>query len=166
MRLHALEVVIVIGYDVDSVSSGRYGGPLKEDWYGRRMPPPAHGSLRLDRPTDLASRIKAAAWSIYDRTVDPRLHVRRLNITAGTVMSRGEAAGRKLWRQMDLFSDHEAEQKRDQEDEMVRQKEERLQKAALSIKERFGKNAILKLSSYEDGATARERNRQIGGHKA
>lgn len=160
------QVVIVIGYDVDSVSSGRYGGPLKEDWYGRRMPPPAHGSLRLDRPTDLASRIKAAAWSIYDRTVDPRLHVRRLNITAGNVMSRGEAAGRKLWRQMDLFSDHEAEQKMDEEDELVRQKEERLQKAALSIKERFGKNAILKLSSYEDGATARERNRQIGGHKA
>ena len=81
-------------------------------------------------------------------------------------MSRGEAAGRKLWRQMDLFSDHEAEQKMDEEDELVRQKEERLQKAALSIKERFGKNAILKLSSYEDGATARERNRQIGGHKA
>jgi len=68
--------------------------------------------------------------------------------------------------QLDLFTDYEALEKQKQEEQARLDKERRLQEAQLKIKQRFGKNAILRGLNYSEGATAKERNAQIGGHKA
>lgn len=138
-----------IGYDRENVDSGNYKGRIRIDRYGRSVPYPAHGSARLDNPTNIGSLLQKALLGIYDRIADPSLLIRRINISADHVV---EDTGIT---QMDLFTDTEQ-----------LDKEKKLQEALLSIKSRYGKNAVLKGTSYREGATMRERNGQIGGHKA
>ena len=104
--------------------------------------------------------------SLYDRIVDHDLLIRRLNITTNNIIKEAEARNRsKVPIQLDLFTDYEALEQQRQADADARDKERRLQEARLHIKERFGKNAILKGLDFEEGATTRDRNKQIGGHK-
>lgn len=137
------------------------------DPYGRKIPKHAHGTATLTRKTSSVRCITDAVLDIYDSKVDPKLTVRRLTITANrlvgedTVQSEIEAPA-----QFSLFDDV-AEQERQAEEEKMRlERERKLQEAMLGIKQKFGKNAILSGGSYMEGATARERNGQIGGHKA
>jgi DNA polymerase V len=106
------------------------------------------------------------AMQLFDRIVDPALLVRRLNITAANVVPEKEAVKKEEFVQLDLFTDVEAFARQKQEEEKQQEKEKKLQQAVLSIKKKYGKNAILKGTSFQEGATARERNGQIGGHKA
>ncbi|MCD7865191.1 MAG: DNA methylase [Clostridiales bacterium] len=138
-----------IGYDRENVDSGNYKGRIRIDRYGRAVPYLAHGSARLDNPTNIGSLLQEALLNIYDRIADPSLLVRRISIAADHVVQDTEMI------QMDLFTDTEQ-----------LEKEKKLQEALLSIKNKYGKNAILKGTSYREGATMRERNGQIGGHKA
>ena len=138
-----------IGYDRENVDAGNYGGAVKSDYYGRLVPKPAHGSTRLQSQTNLGSQIIAAALDIFDRIADRNLTVRRISIAAGRVV---EDEG--IY-QLDLFTDAEKQEK-----------EKKLKEALAGIKKRYGKNAVLKGTSYQEGATMRERNGQIGGHKA
>ena len=103
---------------------------------------------------------------LYDRIVDPKLLVRRMYVVANHVVPGSAAKEEPAYEQMDLFTDFEEIRKQKEAEEKALQKEKRLQSAMLSIKKKYGKNSILHGTSYEDGATGRDRNKQIGGHKA
>lgn len=142
-------LTLTVGYDRKNCDNGSYRGEIHIDHYGRKVPKGAHGTIRLDSPTNLASQLAQSAAGLFDRIVTEGLLVRRITITAGRVVK-----DEGFW-QYDLFTDTEQ-----------LEKEKRLQDAMLGIKKKFGKNAVLKGTSYLDGATMRERNGQIGGHKA
>ena len=158
-RLVTSQIVLTIGYDIDNLksSSGRkkYQGEIKTDRYGRKIPKHAHGTINLDIPTSSLKEITTAVSSLYDRIIDKELLIRRLTLTATKVMPKEG----QVYQQLDLFTDYEA-LKKEQE------KERRLQKSILDIKKKYGKNAVLRGLSYEEGATTRTRNGQIGGLKA
>lgn len=142
-------IVLDVGYDRENCDRGTYQGAVHTDRYGRRVPKPAHGTARFESATNLGSRITEHTLELFDRIADHSLSVRRINLTA---MRVEKDPG---YYQVDLFTDTEAIEK-----------EQRLQRAMLSIKKKYGKNALLKGTNFEEGATMRERNRQIGGHKA
>ena len=166
------QVVVDVNYDTenltDPVRAKAYRGPVVNDWYGRKAPKPAHGSQNLERPTHSTRQITEAACDIYDRTVDKNLLVRRFNVAVMHLVSEEEA--RKMQEsqteQLDLFTDYEAEDKRRQAEEAGLEKERKVQQALLDIREKYGRNAVVRGLSLQDGATAIERNRQIGGHRA
>lgn len=138
-----------VGYDRENCDKGLYRGQVHIDHYGRSVPKGAHGSVKLDNPTSLGSVIITAVVELFDRIVNRSLTVRRITIAANRVV-RDEGVY-----QFDLFTDTEKQEK-----------EKSLQKAMLGIKKKYGKNAVLKGTNYLEGATMRERNQQIGGHKA
>ena len=164
------QMVLTVGFDRKNLDDPeirkKYKGPVTTDRYGRRVPKHAHGSVNLNRTTSSTRQIMDAVTALYDRIVPPELLVRRLNITACHVTAEREAVREERWEQMDLFTDYAALERRKAEEEAALEREKRMQKAVLDIRKRFGKNAILRGMNLEEGATARERNGQIGGHKA
>ena len=165
-RLTTDQLVLDVGYDNGNVADGgAYAGEVKADRYGRRTPKPAHGTQRLERRTSSARRIAEAALELYDRIVDPRLSVRRLNLAALNVADEREAV-QDAPEQLDMFTDYAALEQQRAAEEAALAREKQGQQAILEIRRKFGKNAILKGTSLMEGATARVRNRQIGGHKA
>ena len=122
--------------------------------------------MNLDKLTSSEKRITKAVMELYDRIVDPTLLIRRLNITANHVVPEGSAEELEVVEQMDLFTDYAALEKQREEEKAELEREKRMQQAVLCIKKRFGKNAILKGMNLQEGATAKDRNEQIGGHKA
>ncbi len=144
--LIAEAVVLHVGYDREN---GSWGGAVKSDRYGRRVPVSAHGTQPLGTPTDALSRVAGAALELFDRIVNRELTVRRVNITA---IRLSDAAGRT--EQLDLFCDHERDLR-----------ESALQRCILDVHHKYGKNALLKGHDFLEGATARERHGQIGGHR-
>ena len=168
-RLVTRQLVLTVGYDVESLNSTKhdeYQGEVTTDWYGRQVPKHAHGTANLDRQTSSSRLITEAVTELYDRIVNPKLLIRRLNLTTNFVVDETEAKKPAMPQQLDLFTDYEALKKKEEEEQAALDKERRLQEAQLAIKQRFGKNAILKGLNFEEGATAKERNAQIGGHKA
>ena len=159
------QIVLTVGYDIESLT-GDYKGGVQTDWYGRKMPKMAHGSENIGQMTSSTKLIMEAAMRLYDRIVDKKLLVRRMYVAANHITDATAVKAASKFEQMDLFADLDAEKERREKEEAARAKEERLQQAMLSIKKRYGKNAILHGTSYEEGATGRDRNRQIGGHKA
>lgn len=159
---------IYIGFDNSNLTDPEirkaYKGPIKNDYYGRKAPKSVHGSVRFDRPTASSRKIMQAVSDLFGRLVDPILLVRRMSIGAGNIMTEKEATQRFAAEQLDLFSDLSSEEKKDSPEEEA--KEKKLQEAILSIKDRYGRNAVLRGMNYQEGATARERNEQIGGHRA
>ena len=159
---------IYIGFDNSNLTDPEirkaYKGPIKNDYYGRKAPKSVHGSVRFDRPTASSRKIMQAVSDLFGRLVDPILLVRRMSIGAGNIMTEKEATQRFAAEQLDLFSDLSSEEKKDSPEEEA--KEKKLQEALLSIKDRYGRNAVLRGMNYQEGATARERNEQIGGHRA
>lgn len=146
--LSADSVTLHIGYDRSSLTNTRYQGSIHIDHYGRAVPKPAHGTVRLKSPTSSAGKILPSVLALYDQIVDPRLMIRRVTLTANRVSD-------DTYTQFDLFSDPEK-----------LEKEKRLQHTILEVKKKYGKNALLKGTSLQDGATTIERNGQIGGHRA
>ena len=143
-----------------------YRGPVAVDRYGRRVPKPAQGTVPLGRQTASLRLIMAQMLALFDRIVDPRLLVRRVNVTAAGILPQSMAGTDARPEQLDLFSDPEERQRQEEEEQAMLEREQRQQQAILAIRERYGKNAILKGTNYLDGATSRDRHRQIGGHQA
>lgn len=163
-RLVTDQIVLTIGYDIESLSGDiPYAGPVTVDRYGRRIPKHAHGTANLGAHTSSTKRILDAVIALYERIVDPKLLVRRLNVTANHVIAEGSAARRESFEQLDLFA---PEARGAAADAAASEREKAKQQAMLAIRKKYGKNAILKGMNFEEGATARERNQQIGGHKA
>ena len=168
-RLVAGQLVLTVGYDRANLqrtgSGGAYGGEISSDRYGRAVPKHAHGTINLECSTSSGNLLMEAAEELYDRIVDRKLLVRRIDLTAGRVEGEADAAGRESFRQLELFADpgkeeQEAARKADLD------RERKLQETMLKIKKKYGKNAVLKGMNLQDGATAAKRNRQIGGHRA
>ena len=160
-RLIAEQLVLTVGYDRAGSTDG-YTGPRTTDPYGRSIPKPAHGTEHLPCPTASSRYIIDAAMALFDRIVDQRLPVRRMSLVADRVTAEDLSARQAQPEQLDLFTDYAAKK----EQEAALKREKNLQQAVLDIKNKYGKNAILKGMNYEEGATAAQRNRQIGGHKA
>ncbi len=156
------QIVLTVGYDRESLNDrmlrAAYQGQVTEDRYGRKVPKHAHGTENLGSFTASTRQIVDAAMALFDRIVNPRLLCRRINLTANHVMPETELPEKPV-EQMDLFTQENG-------DDRAQQKEKRRQKAVLQIRRKYGKNAILKGMNYKEGATAIERNGQIGGHKA
>lgn len=164
------QVVLTVGYDIenltDSVRRRKYKGPVTTDPYGRKIPKHAHGTANLDEKTSSSRLLSEAILSLYDEIVNKDLLIRRVNMSVNKVVSEGLYEKKEESQQLDLFTDFEAEQQKNQEREKALEEEKQLQQAMLDIKKKFGKNALLKGTSLQEGATAQQRNRQIGGHKA
>lgn len=164
------QLTLTIGYDIENLSDPerrkQYHGPVTTDQYGRSIPKHAHGTANLDRYLSSTKLITEAMMNLFDRIVDPKLLVRRITITANRVIDEKAAQRKDEYQQLDLFTDYEAEEARQREEQTELEREKRMQKAMLDIKHKFGKNAILKGMNLQEGATAKDRNSQIGGHKA
>lgn len=165
------QMVLTIGYDVENLTDPArrkaYHGAVVTDRYGRRIPKHSHGTANLSAYTSSAKEIIAAVSGLYDRIVNPQLLIRRLNLTANHVVE--EAAAPKpdaQFEQLDLFTDYAALQEKREKEAKERAREKRIQETLITIKKKYGKNVILKGMNLIEGATAKERNEQIGGHKA
>ncbi|MBP5190608.1 MAG: DNA methylase [Bacteroidales bacterium] len=170
-RLVCHQLALTVNYDTESLADptvrAAYTGEITIDHYGRPVPKYAHGTFTLAAPSSSARLIIDAILSIYDRTVNPLLLVRRLTIATLNVIHQNDIAETtQLNNQLDLFIDYDEQQQQEQQKTEEFEKERRMQEAVISIKRRFGKNAILKGLNFQEGATAKDRNRQIGGHKA
>ena len=148
-KLVTESITLEVGYDRENVDKGGYRGLTQTDRYGRVIPKAAHGTVRFDVPTNLGSTLINESAKLFERITDPALTVRRITINANKVTPDDGIY------QVDFFTDTKK-----------LEKEKKLQQAMLGIKNKYGKNAVLKASSYEEGATMRQRNAQIGGHSA
>lgn len=165
------QIVITVGYDIENLTDpnirDKYHGEVTTDHYGRKIPKHAHGTANLDGYTSSTKKILGAVSELYDRIVDSNLLVRRLNITAARVIDEASAPKKnEEYEQLDLFTDYAAMQAKREKEQAEAERERKMQEAMLTIKKKFGKNAILKGMNLEEGATAKDRNEQIGGHKA
>ena len=164
------QIVLTVGYDIENLNNAdrkkQYHGEVTIDRYGRKIPKHAHGTTNLKRQTSSTKLITDAVIELYDRIVDRSLLVRRINITANRLVDESSVKKEEAYEQLDLFTDYEAQRKKQEEEETALDREKRMQEAMLSIKKKFGKNAVLKGMNLQEGATARNRNEQIGGHKA
>ena len=165
-------MVLTVGYDIENLTDksrrNAYSGEVVTDRYGRKIPKHAHGTANLKEKTSSISIIMDAVMELYDRIMDPALLTRRMSVVAANVEDESEAEAQKkeTYEQLTLFTDIEAEEERKKEEKAALLKERKAQEAVLAIRKKFGKNAILKGTNLEEGATTIDRNRQIGGHKA
>ena len=164
------QIVVTIGYDVENLTDAarrrKYRGEVVKDHYGRQIPKHSHGTINLPRHTSSTKQIMDAASELYDRVVNKELLIRRLNVTACRVIPESEAPREDVPEQLDLFTDYAALEAERERENAALEREKRKQAALLKIKQKYGKNAVLRGMNYEDGATMRDRNGQIGGHKA
>ena len=164
------QLVLTVGYDrenlTDPTRNAAYHGPVATDRYGRQIPKHAHGTTNLRQYTSSTRLILDAVTELFDRIVDKRLLVRRGNLVACRVLDEDAAREKDSCEQLDFFSITESAQQQAAAEEKELERERRRQQAMLAIKKKFGKNAIIKGMDLQEGATAMERNAQIGGHKA
>ena len=170
-RMVTDQLVLTVGYDAECLTRpdirDLYHGEITTNYYGKLVPKHAHGSLRFDKSTSSSRLLMNSAAELFDRHVNPNLLIRRLNLCVNHVVPESTLAQQPAQpQQLDLFTDYETLERQQQEEQARLDKERRLQEAQLKIKQRFGKNAILRGLNYSEGATAKERNAQIGGHRA
>ena len=160
------QIVLMVGYDIENLTDPErrdaYDGEIKTDHYGRKVPKHARGTANMGRYTSSTKLITEKTLELFDRIVDSKLLTRRLTITANHLLSEEEAKQTAGAEQLTLFDDPESITQKGADEE----REKRMQKAMIDIKKRFGPNAVLKGISFKEGATAKERNESIGGHKA
>lgn len=159
------QLTLTVGYDIENLSDpvrrSAYNGPVVRDPYGRLIPAHAHGTANLGCKTASTAKIMEAILTLFDRITDPALLVRRITLHACRVVPEEEAA-EPAFQQLDFFTSLP----RQEQEAAAREREKRRQQTELSIKRKFGKNAIFRGMNLKEGATTLDRNRQIGGHKA
>ena len=164
------QMVLTVGYDIENLRGNQrkkgYRGEVTQDRYGRQIPKHAHGTVNLKKYSSSTKVIMEAVLALYDRIVNEKLLVRRVNISAGHLKQEGEVREEEIFEQMDLFTDYDALRQQEEEEKKTLEKERNIQEAMLDIKKKYGKNAILRGMNLQEGATAREKNNRIGGHKA
>jgi len=162
------QLVLTLGYDIENLTndeiSYNYDGPIVKDFYGRSVPKPAHGTINIDHYTSSSKTIIENITKLYDKIINRNLLVKRITIVANNLIDEKQAKEQKNYQQIDLFTNYqEIEEKRKQE-KINEQVENKLQHTLLDIKNKYGKNAIVKGMDLQDGATTIDRNKQIGGH--
>ena len=170
-KLMTNQLVLSIGYDIDNLSDPnireKYKGEIQTDWYGRKVPKNAHGSINIGRYTSSTTLLVNAITQLYNKIVNKNLLVRRINIAVCNLVDEEKAKEYNAApEQLSLFVDYDQQKKREEKLNQELEKEKRVQEALLSIKKKYGKNSVLKATDYEEGATGIDRNNQIGGHKA
>ena len=164
------QIVLTVGYDIENLTNpqiqSRYDGEIKTDYYGRKIPKSAHGTANISVQTASARLITSSTLKLYDEIIDKRLLIRRITIAACNLVPESSVANKPQYEQMDFFTDYENLTEKQEQEKKQLQKERKIQKAMLDIKKKYGKNAIIKATNLQEGATAIERNKQIGGHKA
>lgn len=163
------QLMVTIGYDAESLTNPEiarhYRGAVTVDHYGRRVPKHAHGTFHLPRPTSSARQLMDAATAIYERVVDPKLLVRHITIGAGHLVDESDLPAPPA-EQLDLFIDYEEVERHRVTMAAEQAKERNVRQALLTLRKRYGSNTVLRGVNLEEGATARQRNVQIGGHRA
>jgi len=164
------QMVLTIGYDIQNITDPEirksYKGEVTTDSYGRKKPKHAHGTANLKNFTSSTRLITNAVIELCERIMDKKLLVRRINITANNVIDEKSAKNKEIPEQLDIFTDYAALEKERKQEEAMLNKERNIQKTVIDIKKKFGKNAVIKGMNLEEGATAVQRNSQIGGHRA
>ena len=165
------QMVLTVGYDIENLGNSErkkaYHGEITTDRYGRSIPKHAHGTANLDNYTSSTRKIIEAVMELYDRIINKDLLIRRIYLTASHVISENDIPDKQqTFEQLDLFTDYAQKEKQEEREKTELKKERKLQEAMLDIRKRFGKNSILKGMNLQEGATAIEKNKQIGGHKA
>lgn len=164
------QLVLTVGYDIENLTDPKiskyYTGPVTTDHYGRQIPKHAHGTVNLDRQTSSTRIIVEAMLGLFDRIVDKKLLVRRVNISANRVVSESSVSTSTPMEQMDLFTDYEELERKKKAEQAALEREKKAQKAIIELRKKYGKNAVLKGMNLQEGATTKDRNEQVGGHKA
>lgn len=169
-KLVTNQLVLTISYDIENLTRPEirnvYKGEITIDSYGRRKPKHAHGTINLPKATSSSRLLIEAMVTLYDRITNPLLLIRKIHITANKVMKEQLIDIKPVYEQLNLFTDYGKKEKEENAERIALEKEKRIQEAMLSIKRKYGKNAILKGMNLQEGATAQKRNNQIGGHQA
>lgn len=164
------QIVLTIGYDIENITdknrSQSYKGTVTTNYYGKKVPKSAHGTTNLPKQTSSTTLITNAVMELYDKIVNKKLLIRRINIVANKLVDEHSVKNANKYEQLDLFTDYEILKKQREKENAESEREKRMQNTILDIKKKFGKNAILKGMNLQEGATAKDRNNQIGGHKA
>lgn len=164
------QIVLTIGYDIENMTdknrSQSYKGTVTTNYYGKKVPKPAHGTTNLPKQTSSTTLTTNAVMELYDKIVNKKLLIRRINIVANKLVDEHSVKNANKYEQLDLFTDYEILKKQREKENAESEREKRMQNTILDIKKKFGKNAILKGMNLQEGATAKDRNNQIGGHKA
>ncbi|MGL5153065.1 MAG: DNA methylase [Clostridium sp.] len=164
------QIVLTIGYDIENLKiqeiSREYKGEITIDAYGRKVPKSAHGTANIYKQTSSIMLIMNTVLELYDRIVNKNLLVRKISIGANKLVDEESVKNKNVIEQIDLFTDYSALEQQKKEQEEREAKEKKRQEAILLIKKKYGKNALLKGMNFEEGATGKSRNNQIGGHKA
>ena len=163
------QIVLTIGYDIDNLINPRisslYDGEITTDSYGRSIPKHSHGTVNINHRTSSSKVMIEEVMKLYKKIVNPILLIRRINVTTCNLVSEDYIDNKPLINQLDLFSDFEEISKKMEKDKIDEVNERKIQKALLNIKKKYGKNSILKGMNYIEGATAKDRNTEVGGHK-
>ena len=163
------QIVLTIGYDTSNLENkkiiDKYNGEIKKDHYGRLVPKDAHGTIRLDHKTSSTTVIMKNIMKLYDKIINPILLTRRINIAVCNLVKEDKTDVITTYKQFDIFTNTEEENKQIEKDLENEKIERNIQRTILDIKNKYGKNAILKGMNLEEGATTIDRNKQIGGHR-
>lgn len=169
-RLAADQIVLTVGYDIENLTNSEikknYKGEVTTDYYGRKIPKHAHGTANIGRHTSSAMLIVRAVTELFDKIVNPKLLVRRVNISVNHVVPESEISEKQSYEQLDLFTDYDERRRAREREDAELKRERALMDATIELRHRFGKNAILKGTDLQEGATTKDRNNQIGGHRA
>lgn len=162
-KLVTNQLILEIGYDTSNLSF--YEGETTKDRYGREIPKHSHGTINLDKYTSSSETLRKYIIKLLDKIINKNLYVRRVYVIAGNVKNKESLKKVKEYEQIDLFTDYTKKEKIDKEKEIQETKENQLQEILIDIKNKYGKNSIIKGMNLEEGATTIERNKQVGGHR-
>ncbi len=160
------QVVLTVGYDIKNLSSKTYQGKVSIDRYGRKIPKHAHGTVHMKIPTSSTKLITQEVLKLYDQIINKNLLIRRLNISANHLIDSQNIENKEFHEQLDIFSCFDIDKEKTEKEKRELQEEIQLQKAIIEIKKKYGKNSVLKAMDLQEDATTKDRNKQIGGHKA
>ena len=168
-HLKTNQLVLTIGYDIENLTNPQivrfYNGDITTDNYGRSVPKHSHGTINIDHMTSSTKIITNEVIKLYDRITNPILLIRRINLTACNLVDEDYKENKVVVEQLDIFTNYETFNKQKEKNIKEEQEEKKIQKTLLDIKRKYGKNAILKGMNLEEGATAKDRNEEVGGHK-
>ena len=168
-HLKTNQLVLTIGYDIENLTNPQiarlYNGDITIDNYGRSVPKHSHGTINIDHMTSSTKIITNEVIKLYDRITNPILLIRRINLTACNLVDEDYKENKVVAEQLDIFTNYETFNKQKEKNIKEEQDEKKIQKTLLDIKRKYGKNAILKGMNLEEGATAKDRNEEVGGHK-
>ena len=163
------QLVMTVGYDIENLTTpsirSKYNGEITTDHYGRDIPKHSHGTINIDHHTSSSKVIIEKMVELYERIVNKDLLIRRINIVANNVIDKDKVKDKPQYQQFDLFTNYQELDEKNKIQKKEEQEENKLQNVLLSIKSKYGKNAILKGMNLEEGGTTIDRNGQIGGHK-